>query len=89
MDLGESVGLHSGDLLVVHREVPLIDSRSAQSNHLMVVVIGELRVIHASLSSSYARVETLSDPNSLPALDSFNPLVGDVVEIKSGLPYRH
>jgi hypothetical protein len=86
--LGQHDGVKVGDIFEVSRQVPVLNALSGLPDHVMKVVLGEIRVIATGDFDSVARVEKIRPPEEVPALEPSSFAVGDEVRLKSGLPFR-
>lgn len=88
LDLGTRDGLKIGDVLEVSRQVLVGNAMWSGPSHLLRVGLGEVEILAVGETASIARLRAQRAASELPALDFKNFMVGDVVEIKSGLPTR-
>jgi len=87
-DLGVKDGLRDGDVVAVYRELPVMNGLAGMPEHLLRVPMGEIRVVTAGERVSVGRVHTAREAADLPAMESQSFMMGDVVQLKSGLPFR-
>lgn len=87
IDIGSRDGLREGDLLEVSRKIPVVEAQTAGSFHIMKVVMGEVKVTLVGETSALARVHRIKAPTELPPLEFNSFVLGDQVEMKSGLPF--
>jgi hypothetical protein len=88
VDIGARDGVREGDTLEVSRSIPVVEAQTAGSFHVMKVVLGEVKVTLVGETSSLARVLRLKPPSELPPMEFFSFVLGDQVELKSGLPFQ-
>jgi hypothetical protein len=88
VDIGARDGVREGDLLEVSRSIPVVEAQTAGSFHVMKVVLGEVKVTLVGETSALARVERLRPPSELPPMEFFSFVLGDQVELKTGLPFQ-
>ena len=88
IDLGMHDGVKVGDVLAVSREVAVVNGLSGLPDHIMRVPIGNLKIILAGDFNSIGRAEGAMKPEEMPALDYSSFMLGDLVSLKSGLPFR-
>ncbi len=86
LDRGRRDGMRDGDVLDVVRTVSITDGIWGGPNHLIRVVLGEVRVVLAGETASIARMQSQRPTSELPILDSAGFLIGDSVEVKTNLP---
>lgn len=87
-DLGERDGLKVGDIVEAFRFIPVPNSLSGGAWHLMRISLGELRVQFVGESTSVGRFEKEREINSLPAMEYQSLMMGDHVQMKTGLPFK-
>jgi hypothetical protein len=88
VDIGARDGVRDGDVLEVSRKVPVVEAQTAGSFHVLKVVLGEVKVTLVGETSAVARVHHIKPPTELPPMEFFSFVLGDQVELKSGLPFR-
>ncbi len=88
IDMGARDGVREGDVLEVSRSIPVVEAQTAGSFHMMKVVLGEVKVTLVGETSALTRVERLRPPADLPPMEFFSFVLGDQVELKSGLPFQ-
>jgi len=87
-DLGSKDGVRDGDILAVYRELPVMDGLAGMPTQAMRIPLGEIRVVNAGERVSVGRQHTARDAADLPAMLSSTFMMGDVVQMKSSLPFR-
>ncbi len=88
VDIGARDGVREGDTLEVFRNIPVVEAQTAGSFHMMKVLLGEVKVTLVGETSSLARVQKLRAPQELPPMEFYSFVLGDLVELKSGLPFQ-
>ena len=88
IDIGQHDGVKVGDVLEVSRELTVVNGLSGLPDHVMKVVIGNLKIILAGDFNSIGRAEGGLNPQELPSLDPPTFMLGDLVHLKSSLPFR-
>ena len=87
VDLGERQGLKLGDILEVFRVQPVLNGVTGDASNFVRIHLGDLKIILLGEYSSIGRVQGLADPKDLPVLDHSTFMLGDIVEVKSSLPF--
>ena len=83
LDLGTRDGIKNGDLLEVSRQVSVPNASWGGTNHLLRVVLAEVKVLVVGETASIARVTTRREAAELPTLNFSSILVGDSVGAKN------
>lgn len=87
-DLGSKDGVRDGDILAVFRELPVMDGLAGMPNQAVRIPLGEIRVVTAGERISVGRQHSAREAADLPAMLSSTFMMGDAVQMKSGLPFR-
>ncbi len=85
-DMGTKDGLREGDILTVYRVLPVMNGFSGVPELSMRVPLGEVKVLTAGERVSVGKQETANA--ELPALESQGFMMGDLVQLKSSLPFH-
>ncbi|MBY0371580.1 hypothetical protein K2X33_12910 [bacterium] len=86
VDLGVRDGVRVGDVFTVRRPVSVTNGQSDANVHLVLVPMGELRVLAVGETVCITRPENTIDSSLLPAFQYAGFMVGDEVLTKSHLP---
>lgn len=88
IDLGARDGVKEGSVVEVRRELPVLAAFSGRFYQFVSIVLGELKMMAVGEYSSLGSVQTQKDPKQLPAMEYPMFMVGDVVELKTDLPFH-
>lgn len=88
IDLGMNDGVKEGDVFSVYRTVNVINMVNGYSPNLMKVPLGEIKIILVGEFTSIGRTLNRVAEADLPVLDYPDFMLGDVVDLKSNLPFK-
>jgi hypothetical protein len=88
IDLGMNDGVKEGDVFSVYRTVNVVNMVNGYSPNLMRVPLGELKIFLVGEYTSIARMANRIAEADLPVLDYPDFMLGDVVDLKSNLPFK-
>jgi hypothetical protein len=83
INAGENDGLKRGMLVMVNRRQALYDQYQNKSPGDLVVIVGQLRIIHVQGEISVARLEKLMSRDNMPTLDFDAVMMGDKVDLNT------
>jgi hypothetical protein len=88
INAGTEMGLKSGVIVSVTRNVALYDAYQNKSPGDLTVVVGQLHIIHAQKGLSVGRQHLIESREKLPVLDHDFIMVGDRLDISTISKYK-
>jgi len=83
INAGSNDGMKVGMIVAVQRRQALYDVYQNKSPGDLVVMVGQLRIIHVQAEISVARLESITKNDESPAVDFDAVMVGDKVDLSS------